>query len=171
MYNLVHYFIGFLAELGFITQEGAQAIDRELSPQIISSNAQEAFKQVHDAMEKVSKDLNLRGDLVKIEPWLAHIELLEKRVAALEGKHSIIQKDFTGLLSIVKEKLSPIEKEVTFSTALTELLRTIDKEGKKLESLTISGHKITIEEQANEVVKPIKAKVTGKSGVNKKQVV
>lgn len=134
MYNLVHYFIGFLAELGLISQEGAQAIDRELSPQIISSNAQEAFKQVHDTMSKVSKDLNLRGDLVKIEPWLAHIELLEKRVAELEGKHTSLQKDFNSLLTIVKEKLGPVEKE-------------FDK-----------------------VVKPIEAKVTGKSGVNKKPI-
>lgn len=132
MYNLVHYFIGFLAELGFITEEGAQAIDRELSPQIISSNAQEAFKQVHDAMAKVSKDLNLRGDLVKIEPWVAHIELLEKRVADLEGKHSEIKKDFQTLLTTIrllniKAEISPVEKEVEKVVNKAENKKPIEK--------------------------------------------
>lgn len=101
MYNLVHYFIGFLAELGFITPEGAQAIDRELSPQIISSNAEEAFKQVHDAMEKVAKDLNIRGDLVKIEPWLTHLNLLEKRVKKLEDS---LVKDSKPVVSALTGK-------------------------------------------------------------------
>lgn len=84
MWNIVHYIIGFLSELGFITPEGAKAVDRELSPQIISSNAEEAFKQVHEAMAKVAKDLNLRGDIVRIEPWISHIKLLEQRISKLE---------------------------------------------------------------------------------------
>jgi hypothetical protein len=105
MYNLVHYFIGFLAELGLITPEGAKAMDRELSTKVIASSPEEAFNQVHQAVVKVSKDLNLRGDLVKIEPWLSHIELLEKRVSQLEKNH-------TTLLTIVKEKLSPLESKL-----------------------------------------------------------
>ena len=105
MYNLVHFFIGFLAELGFITPEGAKAVDRELSPQIIASNSQDAFEQVHQAMVKVSKDLNLRGDLVKIEPWLSEIRLLESRVKELESSHNGLLKEVERLGKTAEKKV------------------------------------------------------------------
>ncbi len=105
MYNLVHFFIGFLAELGFITPEGAKAVDRELSPQIIASNSQDAFEQVHQAMVKVSKDLNLRGDLVKIEPWLSEIRLLESRVKELESSHNGLIKEVERLVKATEKKV------------------------------------------------------------------
>ncbi len=104
MYNLVHFFIGFLAELGFITPEGAKAVDRELSPQIIASNSQDAFEQVHQAMEKVAKELNLRGDIVKIEPWITEIRLLEARIKELESKHSNLIKDVERLAKVGEKK-------------------------------------------------------------------
>ncbi len=92
MWNIVHYIIGFCSELGLISPEGALAIDKELSPQIISSNAREAFDQVHKAMEQVSKDLKLKGNLAKIEPWVKEIQILEKRVKELEAKLDLVAK-------------------------------------------------------------------------------
>ncbi len=105
MYNLVHFFIGFLAELGFITPEGAKAVDRELSPQIIASNSQDAFEQVHQAMEKVAKELNLRGDIVKIEPWVSEIRLLEAKVKELESSHNGLLKEVERLGKTAEKKV------------------------------------------------------------------
>ena len=127
MYNLVHFFIGFLAELGFISPEGAKAVDRELSPQIISSSSQEAFQQVHLAMEKVAKELNLRGDIVKIEPWITEIRLLEAKVKELESKHNAILEEFNHLKTINIRTLSE-----EFGSSLNKVVATTEAKAKKV---------------------------------------
>lgn len=84
MYNLVHMFIKLLKELEFITEDAANALSRELSTKILPSNPEDAGVMVADAVKSVEE--KLKGDLVKVEPWLRHISLLEARVKALEDK-------------------------------------------------------------------------------------
>lgn len=81
MYNLVHMFVAVLKELGIISEEGATALSRELSTKILPSNPEDAMQQVGDAVRKVEEKL---GGIVKSEPWLAELHMLENRVASLE---------------------------------------------------------------------------------------
>jgi len=117
MWNIV---IGFAKELGLITEEAAIAIDKELAPQIISGNGSEAFEQVHKAMEKVAKDLKLRGTIAKAEPWLAEIRLLEKKVKTLEDKLDLIVKSQVELPRFEK-RLTQVETNLASFSMATDL--------------------------------------------------
>lgn len=125
MWNIVHYIIGFMSEVGFITPEAAKALDRELAPKIISSNAEEAFKQVHDAFLKVEKDLKLKGNLVKVEPWLSELRLLETKTKTIADKVDLVAKaqigskgsDLTEVVKTLEARISDLENSIVMPAA------------------------------------------------------
>jgi len=82
MFNLVYWFVGILEELGVVSEEGYHALAKELSTKILPSNSKDALKQVQDAFKAVEKDM--KGNVIKVEPWLLRIDDLEKRLAILE---------------------------------------------------------------------------------------
>jgi len=93
MYNFLPVFLGFLHKLDLISEDAYKRFSSKLKDKIFSANSDLTIQMLDEVFTEVEKELDVKGLTAKIEPWLAHVDLLEARVTEVEKllKASLVQ--------------------------------------------------------------------------------
>jgi len=88
-----------------LSDEGAKKLGQELSTEILSSNVDDSQDQVHRVFTKVKKDLR---DNITLEPWIDHINRLDKRISELEKSLKTVEKPVIKEVKRVKKEIRKV---------------------------------------------------------------
>lgn len=105
MYNYINTTISLLVKMGLLTEDAGQHLSVELGKKIHFDKYNQSFMTV----EEVVNELEKKDKKFLVEPWMAHIRQLEKKVSELTEELEKNQKHYVYLLSELGKKVQSLE--------------------------------------------------------------
>ncbi len=101
MYNYTTTALALDARMKILSYDAGEYLSNEMQSKIHTTS----FKQAYIMIDDLFNELEAKEKSTLVEPWLAHIRTLEKKVEALEAKLEESTNHVTGLESKLNEKL------------------------------------------------------------------